>query len=105
MITIVRIYTYISVKGCDSLQGNGTSLNETSTRIGTVVEVMCHDGYRMEGQSVVTCYESGNWSQYTRCVYIGMYLDHIHQYSMPFICRHIQFILAHCYVYVNKYIE
>jgi len=54
------------------LQANGTSINDTSTKVSTIVEVRCHDGYRMEGQLVVTCYESGNWSQYTRCVYIGM---------------------------------
>jgi len=71
MSTLFRVYNFISFKGCDSLQGNGTSVNDTSKTVGTVVEVMCHEGYRMEGQSVVTCYESGDWSQYTRCVYIG----------------------------------
>lgn len=69
-----RLYTTIYncfVKGCNELMSVGKSLNDTATKVGTIVKVTCQTGYRLDGASVVTCVEDGQWSDETSCVYIG----------------------------------
>ena len=53
--------------GCERLDISNGHLNSTDTRVGTVVSVECHTGYKLVGSKRRECLSSKTWSGETAC--------------------------------------
>ena len=47
---------------CPTITSNHTYVNSTETSYGSVVKVACDTGYKVEGEAILTCLSSGQWS-------------------------------------------
>lgn len=48
-------------------------MNDTNPRPGTVVKISCDFGYRLDGEETIACGVTGQWSNETTCIYIGIH--------------------------------
>ena len=71
------IKTTSNFSDCISLNGSVNSdviLIDGGTRVHNRATFICHTGYNLEGNSTVTCLETGHWSfSPPSCIIVGKY--------------------------------